>query len=178
MDWLADHLETNDFARSLAQHLDRTGSLTDNQLRAVQNNVARAGMRAEAPVINVAAIEQRFAAARANLIKRPAMRLDDFIFKAASADSRNAGAVYVTTRQADGEALYLGKVLGGKFQRSPACTDDQQARILIAAGDPAAAAKAYGQRTGNCSICGLELTAADSLERFVGPFCWKKYFGE
>lgn len=178
MEWLAINMDRgNDFARSLAQHLDRTGSLTDKQLLAVQNNVARSGVRAEAPVITVAAIEERFDAARANLIKKPAMRLDTFVFKAAGEKSKNPGAVYVTEKQSDGEGAYLGKIVGGRFERSRECNDDQQARIIIAASDPAAAAKAYGQRTGNCSICGLQLTADESLERFIGPVCWKKYFG-
>lgn len=175
MDWLAENMESNDFARSLAQDLEKWGRLTDGQLGAVTRNVQRAGSKAAPAVIDVAEIERRFAAARENLVKKPMMRLDTFVFKAAGAESKNAGGIYVTEKQDDGEGLYLGKVMGGQFLRSRDCTDDQQARILIAAADPAAAAKAYGQRTGNCSVCGRELTAEESIERFIGPICIQKY---
>lgn len=40
-----------------------------------------------------------------------------------------------------------------------------------------AATKAYGQRAGNRSICNRELTAEESLERFVGTICYSRYFG-
>lgn len=170
MAWLGDNMEANDFALSLAMAVDKFGHLTDGQLQAVRDNIQRAGMRAAAPVISVAEIEAKFAIARANQVKKPAMRLDTFVFKAAGDKSANAGGIYVTEKQGD-ESVYLGKVLGGKFLRVGACTDDQQARIIAAASDPTAAAIAYGQRTGNCSICGRELTAEESLSRFIGPIC-------
>lgn len=175
MAWLAENMEKNEFAMSLAQAVDKYGFLTDRQLQAVRSNLQRGAAREAAPVISVAEIEAKFEIARANQVKKPAMRLDTFVFKAAGANSANAGGIYVTEQQADGEAIYLGKVLGGKFLRSGACNDEQQARIIVAASSPAEAAKAYGQRTGNCSICGRELTAEESIERFIGPICLSKY---
>lgn len=174
MAWLGDNMEANDFALSLAMAVDKFGHLTDGQLQAVRDNIQRAGMRAAAPVISVAEIEAKFAIARANQVKKPAMRLDTFVFKAAGDKSANAGGIYVTEKQGE-ESVYLGKVLGGKFLRVGACTDDQQARIIAAASDPTAAAIAYGQRTGNCSICGRELTAEGSIEIAVGPICLSNY---
>lgn len=166
MDWL-DQNPGNAFALSLAESLNKYGSLTDGQVRAVRN---RSTAASAAPVISVGRIEEAFANARAAGLKRLKMHLDTFQFKPAGASSANAGGLYVT----EGDA-YLGKVLGGKFLRAAVCTDAQQERILAAASDPAAAAKAYGQRTGRCSICGRELTAEESIERFVGPICASKY---
>lgn len=166
MDWL-DQNPGNAFAQSLAESLNKYGSLTDGQVRAVRN---RSTAASAAPVISVGRIEEAFASARDAGLKRLKMHLDTFQFKPAGANSANAGGLYVT----EGET-YLGKVLGGKFLRAAVCTDEQQDRILAAASDPAAAAKAYGQRTGRCSICGRELTAEESIERFVGPVCASKY---
>lgn len=165
--WLAEHADSNPFARSLAEDLDRHGRLSDGQLAAVQRNLQRA---ASAPTVDVGAIERRFDVARGNLIKKPAMRLDTFVFKAAGESSANPGAIYVTE-----DGAYLGKVMGGKFLKSGDCDADRQARIVAAASDPAAAAEAYGRRTGNCSICGRELTAEESLARFIGPICIQKF---
>jgi hypothetical protein len=170
MEWLAVNMDTNSFAMSLEQDVDRHGALTDRQLAAVLGNIERGAARTTALAISVAEIEAKFAIARSRMVKKPAMRLDSFVFKAAGDKTANAGAIYVTE---DGE--YLGKVMGGKFLRVRECSDDQQARIIAAASNPEAAAKAYGQRTGNCSICGRELTAEESLERFIGPICIQKF---
>lgn len=166
MDWLEQNAQ-NPFALSLSESLNRYGALTEGQVRAVRN---RSTTASAAPAIKVGRIEEAFASARDAGLKRLKMHLDTFLFKPAGANSANAGGLYVT----EGEA-YLGKVLGGKFLRAAVCTDDQQTRILAAASDPAAAAKAFGQRTGRCSICGRELTAEESIERFVGPICAEKY---
>lgn len=174
MAWLADNAERNEFARSLAATIDRGGRLTENQLTALQRaanrSVERSAVAAAAPTVDVGEIERRFDTARANLIKKPAMRLDSFVFKAAGATSANPGAIYVTE-----DGTYLGKVMGGKFLKSSDCGPDQQARIVAAASDPDAAAEAYGRRTGNCSICARELTAEESIARFIGPVCMRKF---
>lgn len=175
MNWLAENMASNDFAASLARQLDGMGSLTPNQIAALRDKTAALRSRAAAPVVNVGEIEARFAVARGNGVKKPAMRLDTFVFKAAGDRSANPGAIYVTTKSDDGEGVYLGKVMGGKFLRDRECTDDQQTRIVAAASNPAEAAKAYGMRTGNCSICGRELTAEESIERFIGPICLSKF---
>jgi len=43
------------------------------------------------------------------------------------------------------------------------------------AKDPSAAARAYGLRTGQCSICGRELTNAESRARGIGPICAERF---
>lgn len=170
--WLAANMESNHFARSLAMDLDKYGRLSEGQLSAVRRGLQRDAEAVIAPRVDPTEIERRFDLARANLIKRPAMRLDAFVFKAAPSTGNNPGAIYVTDEQS---GAYLGKVAGGKFLKSGDCSPEQQERISIAASSPTAAAEAYGRRTGNCSVCGRELTAEESLARFIGPICIEKY---
>ena len=103
-------------------------------------------------------------------IKWPKLRLDKFVFKPAGANSRNVGAIYVTENKE-----YLGKVQDGQFFPTGACSEDQQKRIIEAASDPAKAAKAYGQRVGQCSVCGRELTNAVSIANGIGPICASRF---
>jgi hypothetical protein len=170
VEWLATNFETNDFAAKLAVDLDRKGFLTPGQVDAVRRSLTGAPARAQGTEINVGRIEEAFDHARETGLKRLRLHLDTFKFKPAGENSANAGGIYVT----EGDT-YLGKVLGGKFLRSRECSQEQEQRIVAAAGDPAAAAKAFGQRTGQCCICGRELTAEESIERFIGPICASKY---
>lgn len=104
MAWIDVNMGT-EFADSLAASLNKYGSLTDNQCRAVRAKLNVA----PAPEITVAAIEATFEKAKANGVKKPVIRLDTFVFKPAGESSANAGGIYVTEKQADGEAQYLGK---------------------------------------------------------------------
>lgn len=173
VEWLIAN-ETNDFAQKLAADLDRKGFLTQGQVDAVRRSLsqgpAAAPAQRQGAAIEIGRIEEAFDHAREQGLKRLRLHLDSFKFKPAGDNSANKGGIYVT----EGEA-YLGKVLGGKFLRTRECSDEQEKRIVAAAADPAAAAKAYGQRTGTCCVCGRELTAEESIERFIGPICASKY---
>lgn len=174
--WISDNRESFDFAESMAQSLQEYGALTDKQHAAVvrlrekaEARKAEARQRAEnAPVVNTALLEQAFANAQANGIKKPKLRLDAFKFSLAPAHGANAGAIYVTDAAAD---AYLGKIKDGKFMRVRDCSAEQEARVIAVMADPKAAAIAYGRRTGNCCICGRELTNAESIELGIGPIC-------
>ena len=193
-DWMTEKARLNEerrgtfeFPQAMLNALAKYGSLTDNQLAAVRRCMARdverdeararaavveADRAAAAPAIDVSKIEQAFERARESAtrdregLKFLHLRLDTFVFTPASARSRNPGAIYVKE-----DRIYLGKVQGGRFSRSGDCTDDQERRIVAVASDPAGAAKAYGLRTGNCSICGRELTRRDSIDLGIGPIC-------
>lgn len=169
MDWVDKNMESNTFAASMAEYLDQKGELTERQIAAVRAIIAR-GAPASTE-IDVSKIAASFAKASARGIKKPAMRLETFKFKSAGDTGANPGAIYVTE-----EGEYLGKITGGAFRKVRECTPDQEARIVAAASNPEAAAEAYGRRTGRCCICGLELTAAESIERMIGPICADKYF--
>lgn len=168
MDWLEANM-SSEFGASLADHLNRKGFLTDNQVAAVRRQLAEREAGAGA-AIDVGRIEVAFNAARASGLKRLRLHLDTFRFKPAKEGGRNTGGIYVS----EGET-YLGKVLGGKFLRTRECSDEQEGRIIAAASDPEAAAHAFGQRTGTCAVCGLELTLEESIQRSMGAICASRY---
>lgn len=173
--------KTNGFFADLLAKLMKWGSLTDRQTDTIRREMAKTQLRQEqrdnAPVLDKAfdRVIAAFERAREKQVKLPKMRLGDFYI------SWNPKAIYVKsltrTSPYDGQREYLGKIVDGKFLRARACTDEDQKALLAVVADPEAAANAYGQRTGTCSICGLELTAAESIERSIGPICYAKYFG-
>lgn len=171
-----------EFAVSLREDVQKFGHLTDNQRLAVQRCMDRDAVREQAkvarvvaaPTVDLGKIEEAFTRAKTAGLKRPFLLLDAFKFTLAPAEGRNAGAVYVKTL-AEAGSVYLGKIAGGRFFRSRECSDDQEARIVAACADPAAAAKLYGVRTGNCSCCGRELTDPNSIARGIGPICAESF---
>ena len=152
--------------------------MTENQIAAAEKCIAKrdaariaATERKEnAPEVDVSKIEASFATAIENGIKRPKLRLADFLFSLAPASGKNAGAIYVK----EGET-YLGKIAASKFICSRECDDDRKAKVVDVASDPAAAAKAFGLRTGSCSCCGRTLTDGTSIDLGIGPICASKY---
>lgn len=178
-----------DFAGSMLTSLAKYGRLTDNQLAAVrrlvikdeERNAARKAAIADAPQIDATAlakIHASFAQARENLIQRPKMRLDTFLFSLA-VGGKNDGAIYVKhldEMDGEGQKRYMGKIVGNQFFGFK-CSPEETARIVAAASDPENSAIAYGQRVGRCSICGLKLTKEESIQRTIGPICFAKYFG-
>jgi len=167
-----------EFAVSLDAALDKYGYLTDGQLRAVSSATAKAAARnverlasaTTAPSVNVSVIEAAFAAAGAAGIKSPKLRLGGYKFAPAKAHSANAGSIYVTE-----DETYLGKISNGRFLKVRACDDAAEAAVVAIASDPKGAAVAYGQRTGECSCCGRELTNAASIALGIGPICAERY---
>jgi hypothetical protein len=194
--WILERKEAFGFAQSMFEAVHKFGTLTVGQLNAVRKCVVDDGERAlrkaaaaaeaakaaeAAPVVEAASLEKleaAFAKAKAAGVKWPKLRLDTFVLKPANASGKNAGAIYVTSAERkddEGKGEYLGKVMGGKFIKVRACSSDEEARIVAAASDPEAAAVAYGQRFGACSVCGRELTDGKSIDRGIGPICAEKF---
>ena len=184
--WISSRKATFNFAANMDQAVRKYGSLTEGQLSAIARcQVAdkafaerkareaeeRAQVVANAPVLDIAKIEQTIQTALGNRIKRPILRLADFKFSPAPSTGKNAGAIYVKATSGD----YLGKVQGGKFVRSYTCDAVTEAEIVKVASDPAAAAVAYGKKYGQCSCCGKELSDPISVERGIGPVCATKF---
>jgi hypothetical protein len=168
--WIIANAASNDFARSCDTMLLRTGAITDGMLAAVRRGLEPRPEAAD--VSGVQKVVDAFNRAIASGLKRPKMYLDDFLFKLAPSTGRNAGSIYVTE-----EGDYLGKISEGKFHPVRECTDDQKARIIAVCADPMKAAEAFGQETGRCSMCGLELTDPVSIAQSMGPICSGRYFG-
>lgn len=183
-DWLVANFGNQrwDFPSSMMGALTKYGYLTERQTEAVRNCIAKDASRsieaqqrnATAKVVDISVIENSFARAMERGVTSPKLRLDGFKFSPAKAHSTNFGAIYVKDIESDD---YLGKIVESKFLRVRACTEEQEARIVAAAADPSAAATAYGQRTGTCSVCGRKLTKGESVDRAIGPICWENYFG-
>lgn len=188
--WLEKKQARMGFAASVLDALHRYGSLTERQLATVQRLMGEDKQREEqfaakraqedrdAQACDVGAIAAAFERAKAAQIKRPRLRLGDFVFSLAPANGANAGAVYVKTRPAKGsgeEGTYLGKVMGGRFLPMPTCSPEQRQQVVQLASDPDTAAKAYGKRFGECSVCGQTLENGVSIDRGIGPICAQKY---
>jgi hypothetical protein len=179
------------FAQSMHDAIAKFGDLTERQLAACASAAAKSAVRrAEwaaqkvaaqavqqgrleaAPVVSMDKIMAAFAAAKASGLKAPKLRVAGLVIKPAKAESANAGFLYVMA----GGDLYLGKISPeGRFLRSAACRDEDEAKLLEIAADPLAAAVAYGKETGTCSCCGLELTNKLSIELGIGPICRAKW---
>jgi Family of unknown function (DUF6011) len=181
LEFLKARADQSNFCSSLLSWFNKNGSLTQPQQAAVhrmmiqQEELAADAARAAktAPSVSVDTIMQAFDRARAVGIKSPKMRVGEFVFKAAKANSINAGGIYVT--EARGEGTYLGKVMGSKFLKVRECGTDQEARIVAVCADPKAAAIAHGKKFGMCSICGRELSDPASIEAGIGPICADNY---
>jgi Family of unknown function (DUF6011) len=176
------------FPAEMLDTLARYGDLTDGKLEAVrkqmvrdaertaQRATAKAEREANAVPVDVNIVAAAFAhaksAARADGegIKWLKLNLDTFTFLDMPAKGQWPAAILVK----QGETK-IGKIVDGKFQRFFACDDPTEARVVAAAADPAAAAKAYGLRTGTCSCCGRELTNPESRAAGIGPICAEKY---
>lgn len=166
--WVIHHAPTNDFARSLDEYLLRTGTLTQPMLDAVRRNLSAVPDAVD--VSGVSRVVDAFASASESGLKKPKMYLGAFLFKLAPATGRNKGAIYVAEQ---GE--YLGKIADGKFHAARECTEAQRAAIVEVCADPKKAAVAFGQETGRCSCCGLELTDPVSIANSIGPICAGRY---
>lgn len=182
--WLRDASGRGfEFAVSLLAALFKYGHLTEKQEAAVRNATVKAQARAaerqaqkaaalaDAKVVDIAKIEQAFAAAKEARLKWPKLRLAALVFSPASASGRNAGAIYVKNN----DDIYLGKIQDGRFVKSRDCDAQTEALVVEVASDPHAAAVAYGHQTGICSCCGRELTNELSVSLGIGPICREKW---
>lgn len=188
--WILAETPRFEFAAKMLEAICRYGSLTEGQLNAClrgvernkQRQVERTARVEAAPVIEATRIHEAFDKAinakrlRNQLgVKSIQLRLDTFIFKPARKDPSIVYVTDATETGVDGDPLYLGKILHGRFQATRVCGEAKAAAIVAAAADPAKAAVAYGKRFGACSCCGLTLTDPESIERGIGPVCSAKY---
>ena len=176
--WMVESAPTFSFAQNMLDALKKYGSLTERQLASVQKCVISSAERAmnkaleqaqrveSAPEVNLGALAEAFASAKAKGGKYPRLRLDSFVFTPAPDEGKNAGAIYI---KEDGQ--YLGKVLGNKFLKVRECSQEQEQRIIEASVDPKGAAIKYGRMLGACSVCGKTLLDPESIEMGIGPIC-------
>lgn len=178
-------LRSSEFARSLLGQFDRRGDLSPAQWAYVDKLNAQVAAPAK-PVEKVGdgfgAILELFATAKDNGLKTPKIRLmteggQRLMLKPAPDNSRLAGRIMITDGGGYGQSRYFGSVdSNGQFQTG---RDKAPAEVLAYLKafnqDAAAQAKAYGQKTGNCCFCGLELREALSIATGVGPICAERF---
>ena len=178
--WLSDNVSWNDFARSLVDQFGKRGTLSDNQIAAATRmmNKTEATRAAKTEVRNSNAVEvelakinKMFATAKANGLKKPALRIGDITISIAPANGKNAGCLYVKD---SGE--YAGKITAvGEFFKVRAAREAIKGELQALALDPKGKAIEHGRKTGNCSCCGRELTNHESIQLGIGPICASKW---
>ena len=118
----------------------------------------------------IAAIES----AQESGLKRISLRLPECIIR----PSKYEGTVYVFSHEkalndwGSLSPIYIGHLKASSTNlRDPGLV----AALERAAKDPTAAARLYGQETGQCSCCGRELTRKESIDRGIGPICAERF---
>jgi len=180
--WLTEN--KSDFAASLFDQVRRKGYLTEKQLKAVYESIAREEewakqreQKATQTQINMTDLLDRFALALKAGIKRPKVNTGDLLFSLAPANGHNAGHVYVKGEKDDyGDRPYLGKITPeGKFFAGRGVEDEVKQRIAEVGADVVTAAKAHGAQHNNCCFCSRDLTTNESVSNGYGPICAKRY---
>lgn len=195
--WVARRSTGNrpfDFAVSLSEKLAQYGSLTDGAVAAVRKMIAADAQRdaeraaqpvAERPrfVCETAKMDEAFDRAQAKGIKKPRAilgafkmtRMPDGVMRVTHTERTE-----FSERFGRDQAQYLGKIVDGEFQPMRRNLQAGEAEALVAKFAELAVAgsvAALGQQTGVCCCCGAELTVKLSIERGMGPICWRNYGG-
>lgn len=174
------------FAQSMADAVNKYGSLTEKQLAAALSMKAKADAKAAERAADAAkrtveldasAIKALFATAAQNGLKRRALLAGaaegegTLRLSPASEHGQNAGAIWI---KADGE--FVGGIKAdGRFTPRKGTPEWVAKAIERVCHDPAGEARLFGQRTGSCMCCGRELTKHASIEAGIGPICAAKW---
>lgn len=177
--FVRENAHWSDFYRSMCDAIDTYGRLTDGQIGAVRRGIEKAAQKAAERTekrqtnggqVDVSAIEALFDGAKQSGLKRLKFRTERIDISVAPETGRNAGSLYVFD---NGE--YTGKITSGRFIATNATQPDVLGLIQQITVDPAGVARLYGQQTGNCSLCGKELTDPNSIAEGIGPICAGKW---
>ena len=173
--WMVAKAPTFGFAASMLKSLQQYGSLTENQLAAVQRcidtdaqrqaeRVQREQQRAAAPVIALNALHSV-------LQKHAKFYAGDLTL------SRRRDDQLVWIKHANAEKV-IGKIDSGVLTlwNRPG-VDNNEVREMLNEfeGAPLQTAMKYGKLSGRCCSCGRELTADGSIEAGIGPICAQKF---
>lgn len=163
------------FARKMLDNIAEYGSLTENQMLAIQKAMTEDAVKNEewaktkernSGDVDLAAITKLFDTARSHNVKRPIWRAAGFEINLSR--NFNDNTLWVkdaTTRQ------NLGKVMDGKFIAFHAAQEGTLAKLQEIAADPTAAAIAYKDAYNRCCCCGRSLKTNVSVVAGVGPVC-------
>jgi len=170
----------NNFYAGMREKLNAYGTLTENQLKAIQTDIdkddafwkaKKAEQDAARPDVPTAALETLFNQAKVKLAKVAIFRTVDITINKAKATGVNPGALYV--KKTDG-GEYCGKIVNGKWIAKWGAPDVTEALQKVAA-DPTAEAIAYALKFKACCCCGQALYNPVSVLAVVGPVCAPKW---
>lgn len=175
--WLTDNQGKNDFARSLLNQFRERQSLSERQVAAVRENLAKAARREEErKQAVIQAAPQGTGLDLSNVpegmysVPNGDTRLKVRISKP-EAPSKWASYVFVSDGAVYGARRNYGRQPPGKTYSGEIVEQLKQI-----AADPLAASQAYGRLVGRCGICGRKLEDQHSVEMGIGPICRAKYF--
>lgn len=163
----------NSFAQNCLYGIRRYGKPTDNMLAAVRRSMAPKSAPTVAEVDTTKLFDRFNHAFKIGRLKFPKLHFGEFVISRAPDTGRNPGSLYV--KRKDGAGTYLGMVKNSGFTASRDCDSETQNTVMSLIADPFAAVDGYGRRTGNCACCGRSLTAAESVDRGIGPICAERW---
>ena len=115
-------------------------------------------------------------------IKYPKLRFDldghKVIVKRAGDRSKTPGALFLDDGAdfRDKDRKYYGKIdRDGVFTPGRACFEELVALLSEMNDDGAETIAEYGRNSGNCMVCEAALTVDESVERGMGPVCFKRW---
>ena len=151
-DFIRANAKRNDFLASLFSQFERKGELSEKQVRAVLNNIARDAERN---------------AERARSASDPVTECGIY---------RNDKGVYRVAKSRESGNLYALRFVPDAPTRSERFVYEKGAVFALTASDRLTLAQAVelGAQHGLCVVCGAELTDPTSIERGIGPVCAKK----
>lgn len=98
--------------------------------------------------------------------KAPASTLEEGLYRSTD------GTVYQVRRSRTSGHLYALKVTEGATEYAgSAPLAGLASHMLLSSEEAVEIARAYGQSTGICYVCGRRLTTAQSIEQGIGPVC-------
>lgn len=182
-----------EYVREMVAKVTRSG-LSVAQVRGLLNcmraQALREARQAEAQAINETPIEElpfgEFTAIvsmlermQASGLKHPKVRIETsdatpVVLSIAGQRARFPGSLNVTDSPRFGGEFFGRISRAGEADARLQRRQDVLDALRQLADDPESALAAYGQRTGNCGICGRFLSNSESVERGIGPICADK----
>lgn len=157
-----------EFPRSLREGLHKWGSLTDNQIAAIDRCLAKQADKAAARKSQVSDLDLSEVPAGLYAVPGGDTRLKVRIDKPTR--GKWAGWVFVKDGAEYGSGTRYGSQRPGENYGGQIV---DQLRAI--ASDPLEASKAYGRLVGVCGVCGRKLENEDSVAAGIGPVCAGKF---
>ena len=172
------------FASSLVSQFKSKGYLSSKQWPFVHKLYEKTQVKAapvdtstQPKIENLSSIVTLFDGAKENGLKFPKIRFGhedhSIVLSVAGPQARMPGTINVVC-----DEVWVGRVTrDGAYLKSS--RDESPINVVEVltklAENPVEEMELYGKRTGNCCLCGRELTNHTSIDRGIGPICIQKW---